>query len=404
MTNRIRNILISLSAFLVLFVVIGGALGRGESASEKTYRDLGVYTEVLSHIKMNYVIEPDLNKVTHGAIRGLLESLDPYSTYFTPDQYKDFQEHPSAGPATIGVTLSKKMGFSTVVSVLPGGPAEKAGVKAGDLIDRINDAPTREMSVVQIDRLLAGQPGTPVSLSIVREVRGEPQTIKMTREVIQPPAASGKLMEDNAAYIHVATFNKGKSAEIAAKLKELASQGATKVVLDLRDCAGGEMDEAVKTASLFLSKGTVTYAVGQSFPREDFTAQPDGKVFEQPLAVLINQSTAGPAEVVASAILGNKRGEVVGTRSFGMGVVQKSIPVGDGSGLLLSVAKYYRYDGKTILDNGIVPSVVQTASNEQTSVDDDSESLEEPDHIGGKDDLQLQKALEVLKQASAKTS
>jgi carboxyl-terminal processing protease len=400
MTNRIRNILIAVSGSLVLYVVIGGALGRGESSGEKTYRDLGVYTEVLSHIKMNYVTEPDLGKVTGGAIRGLLESLDPYSTYFTPEQYKDYLAHPSAGPASIGVTLSKKMGFSTVVSVLPGSPAGKAGVKAGDLIDRIDDAPTRELSVVQIERLLAGQPATPVSISVVREVRGEPQTIKMTREVIQTPPVSGKVLEDNAAYVRVATLSKGQSAEIAAKLKELTSQGATKIVLDLRDCASGEMDEAVKTASLFLEKGTVTYAVGQSFPREDFAAKPEGKVFQQPLAVLINQSTAGPAEVVASAILGNKRGEVVGTRSFGMGVVQKPIAVGDGSGLLLSVAKYYRYDGKTIIDNGIVPSVIQTASNDAASLED-SDSLEEPDHAGDKDDLQLKKALEVLKQTSA---
>ena len=402
MTSRIRNLLIAVSVCLVMYVVVGGAMGRGESSSEKTYRDLGVYTEVLSHIKMNYVTEPDLNKVTGGAIRGLLESLDPYSTYFTPEQYKEYLAHPAPGPASIGVTLSKKMGFSTVVAVLPGSPADKAGVKAGDLIDRIDDAPARELSVVQIDRLLAGQPGTQVSISVVREVRGEPQDLKMTREVIKPPADTSKLLEDNAAYVRVSTFNKGQSAEIAAKLKDLISQGATKIVLDLRDCAGGEMNEAVKTASLFLDKGMVTYAVGQNFPRENFEAKPDGKVFELPLAVLINQSTAGPAEVVASAILGNKRGEVVGTRSFGMGVVQKPIAVGDGSGLLLSVAKYYRYDGKAIIDNGIVPSVVQTASNDSGNLDSgDVDSLEEPDNFGGKDDLQLMKALEVLKQASA---
>ncbi|MGE5327639.1 MAG: S41 family peptidase, partial [Deltaproteobacteria bacterium] len=194
MTSRIRNLLIAVSVCLILYVVVGGAMGRGESSSEKTYRDLGVYTEVLSHIKMNYVTEPDLNKVTSGAIRGLLESLDPYSTYFTPEQYKQYLAHPAAGPASIGVTLSKKMGFSTVVAVLPGSPADKAGVKAGDLIDRIDDNPARELSVVQIDRLLAGEPGTPVSISVVREVRGEPQTLKMTREVIKAPADSAKLL------------------------------------------------------------------------------------------------------------------------------------------------------------------------------------------------------------------
>jgi carboxyl-terminal processing protease len=400
MTNRIRYFLITVSGLLVLYVVIGGALGRGESTNDKTYRDLGVYTEVLSRIKMDYVTQPDLSKVTGGAIRGLLESLDPYSTYFTPEQYKEYLKNPTPGPAGIGVFLSKKMGFSTVVSVLPGSPAEKAGVKPGDLIDRIDDAPTRDLSVVQFERMLAGSPGSSVSISVVREVRGEPQTMKMTREVLAPPPVVAKLVEDNAAYLRVATFNKGKSDEIASKLNELTSQGATKIVLDLRDCAGGDMNEAVKTASLFIDKGLVTYAKGQSFPRQDFPAQPEGKVYKQPLAVLINQSTAGPAEVVASAVLGNKRGEVVGTRSFGMGVVQKTIPVGDGSGLLLSVAKYYRYDGKPIIDNGIVPSVVQTASVAGSGTDD-AESLEEPDHFGGKDDLQLNKALEILKQQSA---
>jgi carboxyl-terminal processing protease len=382
--------------------VIGGALGRGESTSEKTYRDLGVYTEVLSRIKMDYVTQPDLSKVTNGAIRGLLESLDPYSTYFTPEQFKEYQKNPTAGPANVGVVLSKKMGFSTVVSVLPGSPAFKAGIKPGDLIDRIDDNLTRELSVVQLERMLAGPAGTPVSVSVVRQVRGEPQTMNMAREVLVPPPVTAKLMEDNAAYLHVATLNPGKSVEIAAKLKELTDQGATKIVLDLRDCAGGEMSEAVKTASLFLDKGLVTYAVGQSFPRENFPVEQQGKVYTQPLAVLINESTAGPAEVVASAILGNKRGEVVGTRSFGMGVVQKAIPVGDGSGLLLSVAKYYRYDGKPIIDYGIQPSVVQSATSADINPDeDDSDSLEEPEHFGGKDDLQLNKALEILKQQSA---
>jgi carboxyl-terminal processing protease len=400
MTNRIRYFLISISGLLVFYVVLGGVLGKGDSTSEKTYRDLGVYTEVLSRIKSDYVTQPDLAKVTGGAIRGLLEALDPYSTYFTPAQYKEYLDHPNPGPASVGLVLSKKMGFSTVVSVLPGSPADKAGVKPGDLIDRVDDSPTRELSVVQLQRLLAGQPGTTLTISVVREVRGEPKTLTMTREVVQPPPTVAKIVEGDTAYLRVATFNKGRSEEIASRLKELTSSGAQKIVLDLRDCAGGEVDEAVKTASLFLDKGLVTYAVGQSFPREDFPAKPSGKVYTQPLAVLINQSTAGPAEIVASAVLGNKRGEVVGTRSFGMGVVQKPIAVGDGSGLLLSVAKYYRYDGKPIIDNGIVPSVVQTAGGETASLEGE-ESLEEPEQFGGKDDLQLQKALEILKQESA---
>ena len=202
--------------------------------------------------------------------------------------------------------------------------------------------------------------------------------------------------------MRVATFNKGKSREIAAKIKELESQGAHKIVLDLRNCAGGDVQEAVDTASLFLNKGLVTYLAGQRFPRQDLEVHPTGPVCTLPLAVLINQSTAGPAELVASAMLGNKRGEVVGVRSFGVGVFQKPIPVGDGSALLLSVAKYYGSDGKAINENGVTPSVVQPATGEADSADaDDENQPEEPEQFGGKDDLQLRKAIEILGQSAA---
>jgi carboxyl-terminal processing protease len=400
MTNRIRLILISVSSVLVFYVLIGGVLGKSDSTSEKTYRNLGVYTEVLSRIKSDYVTQPDLSKVTRGAIRGLLEALDPYSTYFTPEEYKEYLAHPEPGPGRVGIYLSKKMGFATIISVLPDSPAEKAGVKPGDLLDRIDGQPTRELSAVQLERELAGQPGSKLTISVVREARGEPQTISMIRELPQYPPVVSKMMEDNAAYLRVATFNQGTHQQVADKLKELAAAGATKVVLDLRDCAGGEVQEAVDTASLFLDKGLVTYAVGQRFPRENFDVKPVAKVYNLPLAVLINQSTAGPAEIVAAAVLGHKRGQVVGTRSFGVGVVQKNIPVGDGSGLLLSVAKYYRLDGKAISDNGVAPSVVQTANSNLAGVENEQD-LEEPTHFGGKDDVQLQKALEILKQESA---
>src|SRR6266404_566501 len=154
MTKRIRLFLISVSCALIFYVAIGGVLGKGNSSTEKTYRDLGVYTEVLSRIKTDYVTEPNLKKVTGGAIRGLLEALDPYSTYFNPQEYQDYLAHPDPGPADVGIFLSKKMGFATVVSVLPGSPAEKAGIKAGDLIDRVESNASRELSVVQIQRLL----------------------------------------------------------------------------------------------------------------------------------------------------------------------------------------------------------------------------------------------------------
>jgi len=400
MSKRLRVVLITLSCFLVFYIVLGGLLGKNDSSSDKTYRNLGVYSEVLSRIKSDYVTEPDLNKVTGGAIRGLLEALDPYSTYFSPQEYQDYLRQPDPGPASVGIFLAKRMGFATVVSVLPGSPAEKAGVKAGDLVDRVENTPTRELSVVQLQRLLAGPSGSTLTLTLVREARGDPQKFPLTRAALTYPPVVAKVMEDAAGYIRVASFNKGKAAEISAKLGELTARGADKIVLDLRNCAGGETQEAIDTASLFLEKGLVGYLLGQRYPRQDLPAKPPRDICKFPMVVLINQSTAGPAELLASAILGNKRGDAVGVRSFGVGVFQKLIPLDDGSALLLSVAKYYGPDGKAIQDNGVTPNVVEAPGAGTASLEDENEPTE-PEHFGDKDDQQLRKAIEILKQKSS---
>jgi len=401
MRTRIRAALITISFILMTYILVGGLLGKNESSSDKTYRDLGVYSEVLSRIKQDYVTEPDLRKVTDGAIRGLLEALDPYSTYLTPQQYQAYLQHPDPGPADIGAFIAKPgHGLATVIAVLPGSPAEKAAIKVGDIIDRIDNDSTRELSVLQLQRLLGGAPGTDVTLWVIREGRNEPQKIIVPRVTPSYPPVIAKIVDDGDGYLRVATLETGKAAEIADKLKELQSKSAGKIILDLRNCAGGDVQEAVSAASLFLDHGLISYLSGQRYPRQDLTAHPQGPVCKLPLVVLINQSTAGPAELVAAAVLDNKRGEVVGVRSFGVGIFQKPIPVGDGSALVLSVAKYYAPDGKAIHDNGVTPSVVQAASAETASADEENET-EEPEHFGGKDDLQLQKAIEILKQSSA---
>jgi len=241
MRHRIRLLLLTVSAALVSYIVVGGVLGRSDTSSpsnEQTYRDLGVYSEVLSRINSQYVTQPDLQKVTDGAIRGLLEALDPYSTYFTPEEFKNYLAHPNSGPASIGAFLSKKYGYAPVVSVLPASPAQKAGIKPGDLIDRIGTASTRELSVIQMERLLAGEPGTEVALWVVREARGEPQKTTLTRAVLDHLPVVAKMVDENTGYLRVATFDAGTASEISARLKDLVSQGASKIVLDLRNCAG----------------------------------------------------------------------------------------------------------------------------------------------------------------------
>ncbi|MGH9404678.1 MAG: S41 family peptidase [Terriglobia bacterium] len=398
MSNRFRYTMIGISLVLVFYIVIGAVLGSDTSANDQTYKDLGVYEEVLSRINSDYVTEPNLQKVTNGAIRGLLEALDPYSTYFTPQQFKEYTEHPDAGPASAGVFVSKRFGFATVVSVLPGSPADKAGVQPADLIDRINDKPVRELSAVQIERELEGQPGTSIDIWVVDQSHSAPEKITLKREVLQYPPPSAQMTDDHTAYVRVETFNQGKSEQIASAVKGLVAQGATRIVLDLRDCAGGSPEEAVKTASLFIDKGLITYTYGQRSPRKDFMAEPQGTAFNQPLAVLINRATAGPAEIVADAVLSDKRGEVVGAPSFGVGVVQKVIAVPDGSGLLLSVAKYYGPNGKAIEGNGVTPNILVPAPGEVVM---NGGALVKPSQFGTKDDVQLQKAIDVLRQQTA---
>ncbi|MGH9433836.1 MAG: S41 family peptidase, partial [Terriglobia bacterium] len=235
---------------------------------------------------------------------------------------------------------------------------------------------------------------------VVKGARGEPQKMTMTRVILQDAPVAAKIVDDGTGYVRIATFDEGEAGKIAQKIKELESQGAQRMVLDLRDCAGGSMGEAVDTASLFIKSGLITYTYGQRTPRHDIMAQPSGAVFDMPLAVLINRSTAGPAEIVADAIRCDKRGDVVGVPSFGVGVVQKTIPVGDGSGLLLSVAKYYGPDGKAIEGNGVTPDVL-SPTEEQAEAMEASGQSEQPDQFGTKADIQLQKAIQVLKQKAS---
>jgi carboxyl-terminal processing protease len=393
MTKRVRLLVIFISSLLIFYVIIGGVLGRGSTdQGEKSYRDLGVYSQVLSRIQQEYVTQPNLKNVTKGAIRGLLEALDPYSTYFTPAEYQQYLEHPDAGPAGVGIYLSKRMGFATVVSVLPDSPAEKAGINPGDLIDEVNGERIREYSVVQINRLLDGAAGTTVDLSVIKGTQGQPEKVNLTREILKNAPLEAKTIDSNTAYVRVPTFDQGKSDEIASRLKQLIADGDTKIVLDLRDCAGGGEKEGEKTANLFLNHGLITYLYGQRYPRKEVVAQASDQITKLPLAVLINQSTAGPAEIVAGAILDNKRGDVVGVPSFGVGVYQKLIPVGDGSALLLSVAKYYTPDGKPIPGNGITPNVMQAAESEAAAVSGETTTPK----FGGPNDKQLQKALQIL--------
>ncbi len=286
--------------------------------------------------------------------------------------------------------------------MIPGGPADKAGLQDTDILEAIEGKSTREMSLAQIHGLLSGEPGSNVNLSVVRARRAEPQKVVVTRDVVTIPAAEDKMLEDGIGEIRVDALPKGKSQEIAAKIKSLQKSGAKKLILDLRDCAEGEESEGIATANLFLNHGTITYLQGQKYPREAFNADPAKAITTLPLVVLVNKGTSGASEVVAAAVLENARGDVVGDKTFGDGSVQKLIELPDGGALILSIAKYYSPQGKAIQDAAVTPNVLVADTTEDAAVPDEDENAAPPDtekreKSSPEHDEQLQKAIAVLK-------
>ena len=264
---------ILVSSFAVLLFVVAGSLGGVHASSgDGSYRQLQVYSEVLERVRGEYVEEPNIPKVTDGALHGLLESLDSNSSYLTADAYKAYKTHKAEAKGETGATVSKRFGYAAVVSVLPGSPAEKAGIESTDIFESIEGQSTRDMSLPEIHNALSGTPGSTVTVSVVRARKAEPQKIVITRDVVSIPAATDKMIEDGIGYLKPEALTKGKAQEIAAKIKSLEKSGAKKLVLDLRNVSDGDESEGVATANLFLNHGTITYLQGQKYPRQAFNA------------------------------------------------------------------------------------------------------------------------------------
>jgi carboxyl-terminal processing protease len=391
-TRFFQRFVFGLSIAICLALVTGYVLGefgllgvRAGGQQDGAYRQTNVYREVLEKIQSDYVTEPNINDVTTGALHGLLESLDADSSYLSPSEYKIYKER-SAGAAQVGITASKRFGYAVIVSVLSGSPADKEHLTDGDVIESIGDQSTRELSVAVIRMMLEGKPGSPLALSVVRPGKQEPQKITLIRSVTAMPA----LIEQDYEGATILSLKPGaltaqRVDEIAAALKLSPKQ---KVLLDLRDSAGGDAEQGLRLANFFIKQGSLGVLEGQRFPRQTFTADPAKFISAAPLAVLINRGTYGPAELTAAAIIGAKRGDVVGERSFGLGAVQKTIELPDGAALLLTVAKYQSPDGKKIQDEAVMPTVPVSLAGEEE---------EEPAAKPAKADQPLLKAIELLK-------
>ncbi|HZS27076.1 MAG TPA: S41 family peptidase [Candidatus Angelobacter sp.] len=406
MSKKIQVLLLASSMLVVAFVLIGslGVHASGTNSGDVTLKHIGVYSEVLYRVRTEYVEEPNMNVVTNGALHGLLESLDADSSYLSPEEYKTFKQKKTEGKADIGATVSKRFGYAAIVSVIPGGPADKAGLTAGDIIETVEGLSTHDLSLAAIKNHLSGDPGSRLDMTIIRTRKIEPQKITVVRDVVSLPAVQEQ-MQGDVGIIKAQVLTKGKAQEIADKIKSVQKKGAKKLVLDLRYNSDGDEEEGVAVANLFLGKGTIATLQGQKYDKVTYTADAQKKITDLPLVVLVNRGTAGAAELVASAIQDNQRGDVVGDKTFGEGSIQKLIEVPDGSALILSVAKYYTPNGKIIQDTGVTPNVLVASSDDVVTItdDDDNTTTEEAPKTQPKEDDQLHKAIEVLKAKTQKT-
>jgi carboxyl-terminal processing protease len=390
--NRCKLVFVTSSTCLVTLLMLGAVVGHS-AAPEDAYKHLSVYTEVLHRIKSDYVEEPDMKNVTLGAVNGLLEAVDPFASYLSADQYKQYLKSREARDAGVGLVLSRKYGYIGVVEAIPGSPAAKAGLSTGDMLEAINGISTRDMPLAFADVLLHGQPNTTVEISVLRVRKPEPQKITLNRAAVKDPPVTSKTLEQQIAYVQVPGLEAGQTKDVAKALVDLQKQGARKLVLDLRNSATGSPEEGIALANLFLEQGIITYVQGQKVVRQDFTAEQSKALWRSPLVVITNRGTAAGAEVTAAALLDNKRGEVVGERTYGNAALRKAITMDDGAAVILAVAKYYSPKGKAIQDNGVTPSV--PLQEFEPAAEEDEPTPETPERKPAEDAL-LKRAVEVL--------
>ena len=385
---------------------------------------LRIVESVLQHIQNDYVDDPNMEKVRLGALRGLAGGLDPYSSFLTADQVKEYQNSKNSGKAGIGAEFSQVSGYLYIVSTVKGSPADAAGLKAGDVIEYIDGKATRDISLYDAKQLVNGQPGTQVAFRVLRS--GEkPQILKITRGTYKVPTADSRVEAGKVGVIKVYSLEGGESADIRNQIQNLQKQGVQKIVLDLRGVAAGSLDEGVAVANLFIGDGDLAKVIGRDNKVvKTYPADASKKVFDGDVVALIDLGTAGAGEVVASAIADRKRGDVVGERSFGAGTEQQLFTLRSGEGLLLTTAKWASPSGVPFLGDdrasmGVKPTVevkrpdtpepleveqLIDQNNQQTTEPQPSNSPNvKPDvKKPAAEDLQLKKAIELLQTKTAK--
>ena len=388
MSPRSRLLVALVSTALTGYILLGSLLGR--VLGDSTYGQLALFNEVVRIVLEAYVDPVNVDRALAGARLGLTEALDGDSFYLDAESFRAWQQPGRDNDADVGLLLTRRLGFLMVVAPRPGSPAEKAGVKPGDIVKSIDTRHTRPLAPFVGQRLLKGAPGSTVKLTLLR-AGSDPIELSLVRERLAVPAVKGRVVEPGTGYVKVPEFSPRAAEEVRGEIEALRRAGARRLVLDMRGAAFGAPGDGAKVAELFLKGGVVAKLSGAKHPEEVLSADPGRAAWDLPVAALVDTGTAGAGELVAAALLDAGRGEVVGQRTFGRAPFQKAVPLPEG-GLVVTVARYASPKGNVIHGKGVEPSVAVELPDEE---EDEAEAPAE------RRDLVLEKALEVLKQGGA---
>lgn len=384
--KRVRLWVLVVSLPVIAFAVIGGYLGQA-MASDATFQHLRVFDDVFSLVLNNYVQEVDVKKAMRGAMNGLADGLDPDSGFLSADLVKAIESNQPLGPADIGVDVTRQY-YLRIMDVRDGSPAAKAGLMSGDFIRAIDGKSTRDMSSFEGMRLLHGQPGSKVALLVIRGNAADPHDVTVTRDRVNGPELTSRMADGSTGYIHVTDFEKDTASRLKQTIDSLTKNGAARFVIDLRNSAHGDLEDGIAAARLFVKSGTlaVKQTKGQKTP---IAAEGSDGAVTAPVALLVDSGTAGPAELFAAALAGNKRSQLIGEHTLGRASHQRLVKLPDGTGLLLTVERYLTPSSAQLHEKGLEPDV----------------EVDQPDVEFGSQppstDATLQRALQVLAEKKA---
>jgi carboxyl-terminal processing protease len=356
MSPTARRIVIWISAPIVTFAILGGLLSS-VTAREGTYQYLKIFDDVVDLITNNYVEPVDVAKVMNGAMNGLADSLDPDSAYLSPAQVKQVEGGAPLPAGDVGIDLTRQY-YLRIIATRDGSPSARAGLRTGDYLRAINDKPTREMSVFEGMRTLRGALGTKVKLTIIRGSASDPHVVEVTREAPPVSDVTGRLAAPGVGYLRIAAIGPKTADQAKAQAADLTKAGAASIIVDVRRTSGGQPDLGVALARLFVGSGTIAMRETKGLERETITARPGDGSITLPTTLLVDTGTSGAAELFASALLGNKRAELIGEHTIGRAAQQKLVKLPDGSGLWLTTTRYLTPAGEPLHEKGLEPTVI----------------------------------------------